>query len=829
MKKIIFSLFILFTIIVFGADKKITDLTLLTSGSFATGDTIPIVDVSANETKKTTLGQLDNRYSLIGNYLTGLSGDVTASGPGLGVATISGLARSKLANGTASYVLINNGSGALSEEAQLAVSRGGTGLASGTSGGILGFTSSGVLASSSALTQYGLLVGGGVGATPSALTDLGTSTKVLHGNAAGNPTWSAVDIVNDTTGTLSIAKGGTGQTTSSAAFDALAPSQTANSGKFLTTNGTTASWGTVTADINALTGDVTASGSGSVAATVAAVGGKTAAQVATSVDDTLAATSANTASVIVKRDSSKNFLVNNIGTATTSTTTSNNATLTLTVASSKRQRLGGTGTNYKVKLPDATTLGQTGFSFYIDNRSSQDVSIIDNGSNVLYTVPTLTAASIIASSIGSSNGTWEIETAIGQPATDSASGYFSAADHSTFTTTNSTVSARTSANTASTIAARSSDGNIWTTAAFQKMTTTATAAGTTTLTVASSPIQIWTGTTTQTIKMPAANTLVQVGTTYKFLNKSTGTLTIQDNSAGAIATIVSGGSADVIVTNIGSAAGTWVVDQVSTSTGLGGSLPYRSVTTTDTTTTSDGFLKLSGASFTETLHTAVGNTGQILELAHNGTSLTQVYTLNTTSGQTIGGVASGSYKLVTNGEVLGLRSDGANWLIAYHRTETDWSSSATNTFVSSAANPVTKGTVVTDILRWRRRGMYAVIEMKYKQSATATANSGTYGYRVTIPANMTINTTLTGTQTSTDISDSMYDGNCGPAHGGGSSGGGTLSAVAMRCVVYDSTTVRFNGLFGGSQNFFGTGLTFASGANMAFGMIFEVPITDWQP
>lgn len=48
-------------------------------------------------------------------------------------------------------------------------------------------------------------------------------------------------------GTLAITNGGTGQTTATAAFDALAPSQTSNSGKYLTTNGSTTSWATVDA------------------------------------------------------------------------------------------------------------------------------------------------------------------------------------------------------------------------------------------------------------------------------------------------------------------------------------------------------------------------------------------------------------------------------------------------------------------------------------------------------------------------------------------------------------------------------------------------------
>ena len=41
--------------------------------------------------------------------------------------------------------------------------------------------------------------------------------------------------------------GGTGATTASAGLNALLPSQTGNSGKYLTTNGTTASWATVNA------------------------------------------------------------------------------------------------------------------------------------------------------------------------------------------------------------------------------------------------------------------------------------------------------------------------------------------------------------------------------------------------------------------------------------------------------------------------------------------------------------------------------------------------------------------------------------------------------
>lgn len=58
----------------------------------------------------------------------------------------------------------------------LAVANGGTGLASGTSGGILAFTSSGVIVSTGTLSQFGPILGGGAGAAPTAGSRLGSTT-----------------------------------------------------------------------------------------------------------------------------------------------------------------------------------------------------------------------------------------------------------------------------------------------------------------------------------------------------------------------------------------------------------------------------------------------------------------------------------------------------------------------------------------------------------------------------------------------------------------------------------------------------------------------------
>jgi hypothetical protein len=72
----------------------------------------------------------------------------------------------------------------------------------------------------------------------------GGVTSITFGSTGLTPATATTGAVS-VAGTLAIANGGTGQTTATAAFDGLAPSQTGNSGKYLTTNGTTTSWATV--------------------------------------------------------------------------------------------------------------------------------------------------------------------------------------------------------------------------------------------------------------------------------------------------------------------------------------------------------------------------------------------------------------------------------------------------------------------------------------------------------------------------------------------------------------------------------------------------------
>jgi hypothetical protein len=118
------------------------------------------------------------------------------------------------------------GSGTITLAGTLAVANGGTGLTSGTSGGVLAFTASGTLASSSALASNAIVVGGGAGAAPSTITTgtgvvtaLGVNTGtvgafVVDGGALGTP---SSGTVTNLTGTASININGTVGATTAAA------------------------------------------------------------------------------------------------------------------------------------------------------------------------------------------------------------------------------------------------------------------------------------------------------------------------------------------------------------------------------------------------------------------------------------------------------------------------------------------------------------------------------------------------------------------------------------------------------------------------------------
>jgi hypothetical protein len=176
-------------------------------------------------------------------FTTNAQGQVTAvtnTAIGITSAAVSGLAASATTD-TTNAANITSGT--------LPVAR--------LSGSYTGITGVGTLAAG---TWNGSVIGaiyGGTGFASYTVGDLlfadtGTSLAKLAGAAVGNalisggvasaPSYGKIGLATHVSGTLPIASGGTGQTTAGTAINALLPDQTSQTGKFLTTNGTSPSW-----------------------------------------------------------------------------------------------------------------------------------------------------------------------------------------------------------------------------------------------------------------------------------------------------------------------------------------------------------------------------------------------------------------------------------------------------------------------------------------------------------------------------------------------------------------------------------------------------------
>lgn len=284
------------------------------------------------------------------------------------------------------------------------------------------------------------------------------------------------------------------------------------------------------------------------------------------------ATSTPTASTAAAWDASVNMSANAFFEKFTTTATAVGTT-TMTITSTQIQEWTGS-TTQTIKLP--TTGVPAGAQYLFINDSTGIITIQSSGANTIITLAAGTACvltALVATPTTAANWSFQyvsVVAATGKKATISNNLTFAGTDGTTMTfpSTTSTVmtlastdtitgaktfstapvlnalptgTAVASAATASTLASRDSSGNLSANNVFDGFTTTATAAGTTTMTIASTEIQVWTGSTTQIVKLPT--TSVPAGGSYTIINNSTGAVTVESSGANSIVVLGAGDSA----------------------------------------------------------------------------------------------------------------------------------------------------------------------------------------------------------------------------------------------------------------------------------------------
>jgi hypothetical protein len=139
--------------------------------------------------------------------------------------------------------------------------------------------------------------------------------------------------------------------------------------------------------------------------------------------------------------------------------------------------------------------------------------------------------------------------------------------------------------------------------------TTATAAGTTTLTATSNRVQMFTGTTTQTVVLPVASTMT-LGQAFTIHNNSTGSVTVQSSGLNNVIVIPAGNTYQVTsILTSGTTAASWDADFTGTTSTTGsGSTVLNSAPTIDSPTVT-GTLTAGGSA---------GTSGQYLQSTASG-------------------------------------------------------------------------------------------------------------------------------------------------------------------------------------------------------------------
>lgn len=219
-----------------------TDGIVVTGGTGAvigTGTSLAqhVADTTHNGYLSSTDWNTFNSKQAAGNYITALTGDVTATGPGSVAAslvattnaTLTTLSALTTASALATIGTVTTGTW---NATSIAATHGGTGLSTYTTGDILYASATNTLSKLAiGSTNNVLTVSGGVPAWVAPATG-GTVTSVAMTvptflSVTGTPITTSGTLAVTLSGTaLPVANGGTGQTSASAAFNALSPMTT---------------------------------------------------------------------------------------------------------------------------------------------------------------------------------------------------------------------------------------------------------------------------------------------------------------------------------------------------------------------------------------------------------------------------------------------------------------------------------------------------------------------------------------------------------------------------------------------------------------------------